>query len=130
VVPGLISCEYGYAGPQLGVPSKANAAEICCRYASGDSVKAAVLITPSVGLSKEFVDKPLDEIVRVGINMGTEDKDAGEVPSVACENTEPTVDHSVPGDAWSVPSTGPNAYVLLFRFPLYTPPCDGKTAVS
>jgi hypothetical protein len=113
------------------VPSKANAAETSCRYASGDSAKVAVLITPpSVGLSKEFVDKPLDEIVRVGINMGTEDKDAGEVPSVACENTEPTVDHSVAGDAWSVPSAGPNAYVLLSRFPLYTPLCEGKTTVS
>jgi hypothetical protein len=113
------------------VPSKANAAGTCCRYASGDSVKVAVLITPpSAGLSKEFVDKPLDEIVRVGINMGTEDKDAGEVPSVAWENTEPTVDHSVVGDACSEPSTGPNAYVLLSRFPLYTPLCEGKIFVS
>jgi hypothetical protein len=41
--------------------------------------------------------------------MGTEDKDAGEVPSVVCENTEPTVDHSVAGDAWSELSTGPKA---------------------
>jgi hypothetical protein len=112
------------------VPSKANAAGTCCRYASGDSVKVAVLITPPSVLSKEFVDKPLDEIVRVGINMGAEDKDAGEVPSVACENTEPTVDHSVAGDAWSEPSTGPNAYVLLSRFPLYMTLCEGKMAVS
>lgn len=82
------------------MPSKANAAELCCRYAFGDSVRAAVPIAPpSADASNEFVERPLDEIVRVGADMGTEDMDSGEVPSVAGEKTEPAVDHSVAGEA-------------------------------
>jgi hypothetical protein len=77
-----------------------NAAELCCRYISGDSVRAAVLIKPpSADPSEEFVERPLDEIVRVGTNIGTEAMDSGEVPSVTGENTEPTIDHSAAGDA-------------------------------
>jgi hypothetical protein len=44
--------------------------------------------------------------------MGREEKDPGEVPSVAGENTELIVDQSVAGDAWSILSPGLSVYDL------------------